>query len=235
MMETKSPISRSLLSLISFWSIISTLVLPIPGGIPTRTSSTSTPVLRSAAQPLSTDRVAQSMARMPVYFEENHGQFNSKVRYFARGTSGYDLFLTATDAVYVLMSREADSEGPDFRIDKFNDPVRDPERETKGTKAVAVYMTLAGANPEAVSSGTQQLEHRTNYFKGEESNWRTEIPNYGQVRMSDVYDGIDTVWHGLDGGGVQYDFVVEPNADPIRSDGKLTERNRSNWMRKATF
>jgi len=213
MTDTKSPISRSFLALISVCSIISTMVLPIPGGIPARTSSIDAPVLSPAAQPASTDQVQQSMVRMPVCFEENQGQFNSKVRYFARGTSGYDLFLTATDAIYVLTGRETNLERQDFGIDRFNDPARGTERESTPTKAVAVYMTLAGANPDAVSSGTQQLEHRTNYFKGEESNWRTNIPNYGQVRMSDVYEGIDTVWHGLEGGGVQYDFVVEPFAD----------------------
>lgn len=34
----------------------------------------------------------ESFGKIPVYFEENQGQFNSKVRYFARGTSGYSLF-----------------------------------------------------------------------------------------------------------------------------------------------
>ena len=72
----------------------------------------------------------------------------------------------------------------------------DLEPETLNSTATAVYMTLAGANENAVSTGSEMLEHRTNYFKGEESNWRTDIPNYQTVRMSGVYEGIDTVWYG---------------------------------------
>ncbi len=158
--------------------------------------------------------VERLIAQRVVYFEENQGQFDSKVRYLARGTNGYDLFLTATDAVYVLKDRRLQRESRNVRGGGLIDPIQDPDPTTDGTKAVAVFMSLSGANPEAVSSGFEQLGHHTNYFKGEESNWRTNIPNYGQVRMSDVYDGIDTVWNGLDGGGVQYDFVVEPFADP---------------------
>jgi hypothetical protein len=48
------------------------------------------------------EQALETAGNLPVYFEENQGQFNRRVRYFARGTRGYDLFLTATDAVYVL-------------------------------------------------------------------------------------------------------------------------------------
>ena len=47
----------------------------------------------------------KSFGNVPVYFEENRGQFNSRVKYFARGTNGYSLFLTGTEAVYVLLLR----------------------------------------------------------------------------------------------------------------------------------
>ena len=49
-----------------------------------------------------TEKAVENLGSQAVYFEENRGQFNSKVRYFARGTNGYSLFLTGTDAVYVL-------------------------------------------------------------------------------------------------------------------------------------
>ena len=46
-----------------------------------------------------TPNLDESFANIPVYFEENNGQFDKRVKYFARGTNGYSLFLTATEAV----------------------------------------------------------------------------------------------------------------------------------------
>ncbi|MGE3465591.1 MAG: beta strand repeat-containing protein [Pyrinomonadaceae bacterium] len=158
----------------------------------------------------SKDILQPSIGALPVYFEENRGQFDDKAKYFARGTNGFDLFLTATDAVYVVAQKQQEhkEQAQYSKLDALKAVDRTPR------SATAVYMTLVDANEQAESTGSQQLEHRTNYFKGEESNWRTDIPNYGQVRIADVYQGIDTVWYGRENGGVQYDFVVAPNADP---------------------
>jgi hypothetical protein len=65
------------------------------------------------------------------------------------------------------------------------------------------------------------MEHRTNYFIGEEENWRTEIANYRQVRFEGVYEGIDLVWHGRERGGVQYDFEVAAGASPERIEWEI--------------
>ena len=151
--------------------------------------------------PIKEDSIAR-LSDSPAFFEENRGQFNEKVRFFARGTGDRSLFLTATDAVYVLSDHEA--------------AVQDPKKagsQKASRRSTAVYMTLAGANPDAVFAGTEQIDHRTNYFKGTESDWRTNIPNFRQVRASGIYEGIDMVWYGKTS-GVQYDFVVSPDADP---------------------
>lgn len=169
-----------------------------------------------------TERVKQQtkadLGRVPVYFEENQGQFDKRVRYFARGTSGYDLFLTATEAIYVVhekMSKEkAKADMPSGHPDPHTPPVRP-------SKATAVYMTLEGADPNAASAGSDMLDGRTNYFKGREENWHTNIPNYQGLKTSAIYPGIDIVWQGKEKGGVQYDFVVEPNADPTQIEWKI--------------
>ncbi len=195
--------SRFICGLVVVTLMVGTLVLPTAPSSDAASNKGSAKINPITAP--TQHAVQRSMSEMPVYFEENRGQFNSKVRYFARGTNGFDLFLTATDAVYVLSERREGENGTggEGAID-----------ELTNRKSVAVYMTLVGANAQPESSGTQQLEHRTNYFKGAESNWRIDIPNYGQVRMANVYDGIDTVWHGRGNGGMQHDFFIEPNADP---------------------
>jgi len=155
--------------------------------------------------------IIEDLGNMPVYFEENQGQFDEKVKYLARGTNGFSLFLTATDAVYVLTGGRSRFPEPKLGVDELTNPrsaIPDPQSST------AVYMSLVGGNEQAGNNGSSQLEHRTSYFKGSRENWRTEIPNYGSVRINGVYEGIDTVWHGRSGGGVQYDFIVTPGSNP---------------------
>lgn len=80
-------------------------------------------------------------------------------------------------------------------------------------RATAVYMSLVGGNEFAASSGSGRLEHRTNYFRGSEENWRTEIPNYAEVRFDGVYPGVDVVWRGNGAGDAVAGLTVEPFAD----------------------
>ena len=83
-------------------------------------------------------------------------------------------------------------------------------------------MRLAGANENSQSVGLEGLMHRTNYFRGnDESKWRTDISNFRQIQMNNIYQGIDAVWKGKENGGVQYDFVLEPNADPNRIEWEI--------------
>src|SRR5262249_1606575 len=54
------------------------------------------------------------------------------------------------------------------------------------------------------------------YLKGNDaSRWITDLPTYRRVRVAQVYDGIDLVFHGA-GRELEYDFVVRPGADPRR-------------------
>jgi hypothetical protein len=53
-------------------------------------------------------RARESYADLPIYFEANRGQFDESVRYAARGAS-HSLFLTATDAVYLLQGQRSEN------------------------------------------------------------------------------------------------------------------------------
>src|SRR5215208_560150 len=47
---------------------------------------------------------AETYAQLPVSFEANEGQMDARVRFMSRG-SGYNLFLTPTETVFVLNKR----------------------------------------------------------------------------------------------------------------------------------
>jgi uncharacterized protein (TIGR03437 family) len=101
--------------------------------------------------------------------------------------------------------------GVNMRLNSGEAMLEFPAR--KGEKAVAIHAILAGARV-ASAEGLSPLQSRTNYLIGNDrSRWLTGVANYGQVRFSGVYPGIDVVYHGS-GNRLEHDFVVAPGADP---------------------
>lgn len=146
-------------------------------------------------------------------FELNIGQFDPQVKYVARST-GSMIFLTGERAMYVLP----------FADERVLLEESDPSIERPTARFQAVSMLFANANSDITSSADRLQEHRTNYFLGpDESRWRSNVPNYGEVRFENIYDGISAVWYGRESGSNQYDLIVAPNADPnqieLRFDG----------------
>jgi hypothetical protein len=98
--------------------------------------------------------------------------------------SGYTLFLTGTEAVLST---------------------------NHGRRA---RMALVGANPNAPSSGVDELPGRSSYFIGNDpKKWRSNVPSYAKVKYENVYPGVDLVYYG-NRGQLEYDFVVAPGSDP---------------------
>src|SRR5437899_1552397 len=72
------------------------------------------------------------------------------------------------------------------------------------------------ANPRPTLSGDSPLPFRTSYFLGNRKDeWRHAVVNYSRIRYAGVYPGIDLVYYGS-GGDLEYDFIVQPGADPDR-------------------
>jgi uncharacterized protein (TIGR03437 family) len=68
--------------------------------------------------------------------------------------------------------------------------------------------------PRTMPQGSEALTARSNYYLGADpSQWRTGVPNYGRVRYAGVFRGVNLEIHGR-GGEVEYDWVVNPGADP---------------------
>jgi hypothetical protein len=152
--------------------------------LPNRAASRATTASTRVA-----DRARGEFARLPLQFEANTGQTDSRVRFLSRGP-GYTMFLGQQEAVVALS----------------------PSRPN-GVSQV-VRLRLSGANPDAPVVGESPLSGTTNHFIGSDaSKWRTDVPTYARVRYDDVYDGIDLVYYGNQQ-QLEYDFVVAPGADP---------------------
>ena len=177
-------------------------VLILPGNIfrPVRAEQMGVTAAQANKDVLSVEQIGAQLAKQSVEFEENRGQLDKRVRYHARGT-GYSLFLTADEAVYVLPM-------PENNIRESGIEYQRP------TQMFALRMKIVGANSESLYRGEEIREHRTNYFKGANpENWQTDVPNFSRVLMQEVYPGVSMVWHGKEQSATQYDFVVEPNGN----------------------
>jgi hypothetical protein len=141
------------------------------------------------------------LSQLPMIFEPNQGQADSRVKFLAHG-AGYSLFLDTTGAVLAMQTAHPALSGQ-------NSPGRSLE---------SLRMTLVGANPSAAIAGSDQLPGKSNYFIGNDpQKWRTGIPQFAGVHYESVYPGIDLVFYGNQG-RLEYDFKVAPGADPSQAE-----------------
>jgi hypothetical protein len=182
---------------------------------------------------------------LPMRFEMNQGQADPNVKFLVRG-QGHTLFLTPREVVLSLpqsipMRESVPKQSPSF--DKKLLP--SAGRAEAGRPLLeTVRLRLAGANAPAELDGLDELQTRSNYFIGNNAlKWRTNVPNYGRVRYSQVYSGVDLVYYGNQE-QLEYDFVVSPGTDPrviamvfdgvrrpsLDREGNLVLQTRSNKL-----
>ena len=187
----------SIMNHTSFSSRTATLLLAVFGTLSLLAASGPTASRASEASLAATKSgVAAKYVALPVRFETNLGQTDPSVQFLARG-NGYTLFLTTSEAVIVLAQRKAAA--PDTSPKQAADVMR---------------MRLVGAKLQPEVMGVEPLPGITNYFIGNDpAKWHTDIISFAKVRYSEVYPGIDLVYYG-NAGDIEYDFVVQPGADP---------------------
>ena len=159
-------------------------------------------------------QVVENYGKLPLSFEANQGQTDSRVDFLSRG-SGYTLFLTPTEAVLALRKPGASSGQRRAHTPPANVEV---EQAHAGQPAV-LRMKLVGANPATQVVGLEELPGESNYFIGNDPDkWRTDVPHYAKVQYKDVYPGVDLIYYGNQR-QLEYDLVVEPG--PIRAASRL--------------
>ena len=86
------------------------------------------------------------------------------------------------------------------------------ERDSKSIKIVR--MRFVGANNNSKLVGVDKMPGKSHYYIGiDQKKWHTNIPQYGKVKVKDVYPGIDVVFYGKNE-FLEFDFIVRPGADP---------------------
>ncbi len=130
--------------------------------------------------------IQETFSRIPLSFEQNLGQSDPRVKYLSRG-AGYNILLTNRGAEIMLGNAH--------------------HREV-------ISIRLAGAAKRPTLQAMEPLEQKTNYLIGNNPRQHiADIKNYGRIRYSSVYPGIDLVYYG-NRQRLEYDLAVAPKADP---------------------
>src|SRR6516165_4142897 len=123
-----------------------------------RNSIAGTTVLHTSHSISPRLRLEASYARLPLVFEPNQGQCDSRAKYLARG-NGYTLFLTLRGAVLSLSKQSANNAGThphSKRGTEFQD----------NRRAAMLGMKIVGGNPNPHVVGSDTQLGTTNYFLG---------------------------------------------------------------------
>jgi len=153
-------------------------------------------------------------------FIENRGQWDAEARYLVR-VGGLDAWVTDWGLVFDFYEHvERQTEEADaLPMDLHGDRNASLSSDRRGH---VVRMQFEGAAAAEVS-GWRLLEGCHNYFLGNDpARWATNIPLYGEVMVSELYDGVGMRIYD-DGGLIRYDLLTAPGADlsqvRLRLDG----------------
>lgn len=144
-----------------------------------------------------------------IFFTENHGQLNDvsgkavqEVLYQA-AAPGIDIYLTTSGLIYVFHEHQPN-------------PVNSENQQTT-TDLEWIRMDLQGAaiNREHIVADLQGAAV-SHFFSPNYPNGIMNVPQYNRIRINEIYPGIDWVLYGSETGGMKYDFIVHPGADPDR-------------------
>jgi hypothetical protein len=155
-------------------------------------------------------------------FLENKGQWDPKARYLLR-SGNLDVWITDSGVVYdqyqMLHSH------PEARLKKIP-PFSSPRIEDIVTRSGQVVRMSFLNTRCSKAIGSDPQEGTTNWFIGNDpAKWVTGARTFGNVKIQNLYEGIDAVFY-LDHGQPRYDLVVYPSADPKQIAIKFEGQDR---------
>lgn len=141
-------------------------------------------------------QTASPLAKLPLFFEANHGQAATAAPFLAR-TADAQCAISASGVAMNLR--------------------RDAGRITE------LQMKFVGANPAAEIHGDAEQSGKVNYLIGNDpAQWHAGVPTFAQVRVEKMYPGVDVVFYGNQQ-QLEYDFNFAAGANPnvvaLRFDG----------------
>ena len=125
-----------------------------------------------------------NLARLPISFEPNQGQFEAQVEFGSSRMAGGQIWVCGDRLVI----------------------------GATGTRNIS--LSWRGGNPHAVAAGESKLSGKSNYFIGSKpADWHVGVSQFARVRVREIYPGIDLAIYGRQG-QLEYDLILAPGANP---------------------
>jgi hypothetical protein len=155
-------------------------------------------------------------AKQPLYFIENRGQADPRVKFYQRGAG--ETILFTPEGVCFSLWRGAPPVGISGSpgqpgLERFLAEKNQAPAKNQPPPAL-VQLTPVGMQPNVEITPADPQEAKFNYFLGNDpEKWRSNIPSYGAVVYREAYPGIDLKFYGA-ARQLEYDIIVRPGADP---------------------
>jgi hypothetical protein len=160
-------------------------------------------------------QVFDKYGRLPLYFIENQGQKDHRVKYYAQ--NGAQTIWFTEEGITFTLQKGKKAEAGKFvspKLDKLAESDLRGRHQEKYDLPGVVRMTPMGIKKQVDITALEPQESKVNYFIGNDpAKWRTNIPTYKTVVYKEAYPGIDLKFYG-NGRQMEYDVVVKPGADP---------------------
>ncbi|MBL7918598.1 MAG: gliding motility-associated C-terminal domain-containing protein [Bacteroidia bacterium] len=139
---------------------------------------------------------------------ENLGQWNKNILLKAQ-LDGGAFFIENNKLTFNFYDKKS------FKLNHLNELKRTRVKKEK-IRGHAYEIIFMGANQEPAVEKHQKGSDYENYFLGnDKSKWKSNVRNYRQVFLRNIYNGIDyEVITGIN--GLKYNFHVKPGADPSK-------------------
>jgi hypothetical protein len=153
------------------------------------------------------ETILEAYGKLPLYFIENKGQLDSRVRFYVK-TSSQTLYFTDHGIVFDLF-RENISAGK-----RIEGPENACQTTKINKKRLVFNLGFDNSRRGGLIEGLDRQETGINYFVGnDKSEWMTGIPTYKGIVYKGIYKGIDLKIFGK-GKDIEYEFIVNPGANP---------------------
>lgn len=127
--------------------------------------------------------IQQLLSNLPLHFEPNVGQASRDVKYVIRARQ----YVASFDAQHFSLALRS--------------------------LGHVIRTTFVGASESAQLIAAQPMAGQVNYFLGSDpAQWHSAVPTFAQLRVSDLYPGVDVVYRSGRDGNLRYDLHVTPGA-----------------------
>jgi len=157
----------------------------------------------SFAGETTTPSVDNAYSKPPLFFIQNEGQLDAKVKFYEKG-SGHATFFTE-DGIYLYLNRPQASQG---------DPSGLKPKQPAGATSDLLKLSFLNSNNKIQIAAEGLRKGRVNYFVGNNrAKWRTNVSTYNAVAYRNIYENIDARFYGSSR-HLEYDIIVKPGGDP---------------------